>query len=112
MTPTSDTNHAVSLSTCANADQAQALARTLLERQLVACVNVVPGVRSYYRWKGAIEEDGEFLLIMKTRIDAISRLKETLLEAHPYDVPAFVVLDVKDGSADYLGWIDENVNGS
>ena len=102
----------VALTTCANPEQAEALARTLVERRLVACVNVVSGVRSFYRWRGKIEEDAEQLLIMKTRRDMAARLEQALLAEHPYDVPEFVVLPIEEGSTDYLAWIDSNVSGS
>jgi periplasmic divalent cation tolerance protein len=101
--------HVVALTTCANEEQAQALARVLVESRLAACVNVVSGVQSFYRWKGKVEQDAEFLLIVKTRRDMASKLKQILLKQHPYDVPEFLVLPIEDGSTDYLKWIDSNV---
>ncbi len=112
MTSPREYEHVVALTTCANPEQAEALARTLVESRLAACVNVVSGVRSFYRWQGKIEADAEQLLIIKTRRDMASKLKQVLLAEHPYDVPELVVLPIEDGSADYLKWIDSNVSGS
>jgi len=85
------------------------LAHALLERRLVACVNVVARVRSFYHWKGVIEEADEQLLLMKTREDCFDALRTAFDELHPYDVPELIALPIQNGSAAYLGWVDENV---
>jgi periplasmic divalent cation tolerance protein len=101
----------VVLSTVATADDAERIARALVERSLAACVNIVPGVVSIYRWKGAVQRDGELLLVVKTRAEALPALKEALTELHPYDVPEALALEVKDGLAPYLAWLDDAVGG-
>ncbi len=90
-------------------DQALAIAEALVERELVACVNIVAGVRSVYRWKGAVEHDEESLLVIKTTREAVAALDDALAELHPYDTFELVALDVGGGSADYLAWIGESV---
>ena len=88
----------------ADADAVE-LARTLVEQRLVACVNVVGGVTSIYRWKEGVEQDEEQLLLIKTTTDMLEALKARLRELHPYELPEFVVIQVSGGSEAYLGWL-------
>jgi len=85
------------------------IARTLVEERLAACVNLVPGVRSIYRWEGAVEEAAEVLLVVKTRADRGRALADRVRELHPYDVPEVLTLPVAGGSADYLAWVQAEV---
>lgn len=101
--------HVVVLSTVGTAEDAARVARALVERRLAACVNVVPAVRSIYRWKGKVEEDEERLLVIKTRRDRFEALREALVALHPYELPEAVVLTIEAGHAPYLAWIDESV---
>lgn len=106
------TGPVVLLSTVATRDDAERIAQALVERRLAACVNVVPGVVSVYRWKGKVEKEGELLLVIKTRGERLEDLKGALLAGlHPYEVPELVVLPVAGGHAPYLDWIAENVSG-
>ena len=95
----------VVLSTCGSAEEAASIARALVERRLAACVNIVPGVRSVYRWKGAVEEAGEWLLIVKSSQALFERLEEELRRMHSYETPEIVALPVVAGSASYLEWL-------
>jgi periplasmic divalent cation tolerance protein len=97
------------LSTVAKAEDAERIARALVERRLAACVNVVPGLVSVYRWKGAIERDSEQLLVIKTRRDRFLALSEAIVALHPYEVPEIVALPLGAGHAPYLAWLDESV---
>ena len=99
----------IAFTTCDSLESATALARALVDRRLVACVNDVPGVRSIYRWKGEIHEDAELLLVMKTVSDRLPALTAAIQELHSYDVPELVVLPVEAGSEAYLNWIAESV---
>ncbi len=90
-------------------DQARPIADALVERELVACVNIVARVQSVYRWQGAVEHDDEALLVIKTTRPAIASLDAALRELHPYETFELVALDVAGGSADYLAWIDGSV---
>jgi periplasmic divalent cation tolerance protein len=84
------------------------LARDLVERRLAACVNVIEKIRSIYRWKGAIEEDAEQLLIIKTVEDNVEPLRQTLFARHPYEIPEFVVLRIDQLSDAYRAWLIES----
>jgi periplasmic divalent cation tolerance protein len=86
-------------------DQAEALARTLVEERLCACVNLVPGVRSIYRWQGEVQADAETLCVVKTERAAFERLRARVVALHPYDVPEVVALPVELGHAPYLAWL-------
>jgi len=99
----------VALSTVGSAEDADRLARALVERRLAACVNVVPGVVSHYRWKGELQRDEERLLVIKTRAERIEALREALRELHPYELPELVAFEISEGSPEYLKWLDEGV---
>jgi periplasmic divalent cation tolerance protein len=81
------------------------LARALVTERLAACVNIVPGVRSIYRWEGAVEESAEVLLLAKTTPEQREALEARLRELHPYECPELLVLDVRSGIEEYLGWV-------
>lgn len=95
----------VVLCTAPSEEVAVNIARALLEERLVACVNLVPGVRSLYRWQGKLEDERELLLVIKTRASLYARLEPRLRELHPYEVCEVVRLGVEAGSAPYLAWI-------
>ncbi len=98
----------VVLSTVERAEDAERIARELVERGLAACVNVVPGLVSIYRWKGELERAEERLLLIKTRAERFEALREALVALHPYDVPEVLALPIAEGHAPYLAWLDEN----
>ena len=85
--------------------EAHALARRLVEDGVAACVNLVPGLRSVYRWQGALRDDPESLLLVKTSPDGLPALLEALHEQHPYEVPEVLVLAPESGAAPYLAWL-------
>jgi periplasmic divalent cation tolerance protein len=95
----------VVLCTVPSSAVAEQIAHALLDERLVACVNVIPGVRSLYRWEGAIEEAQEQLLVMKTARDRYAALEARIRQLHPYEVCEVIALDVTSGSAPYLAWV-------
>ena len=96
---------AVVVLTTVGADfDAAGLGRSLVEQRVAACVNIVPAVRSIYRWKDAIEDDGEQLLIIKTTEEKVDALREALFAQHPYEVPELVVLPAAVQGA-YAEWL-------
>ncbi len=102
----------VALSTVATAEDAERIARALVEGRLAACVNVVPRVVSVYRWKGEVSRDQELLLLIKTRRERLDAVREALVALHPYELPELVALPVEAGHEPYLAWIDESVSPS
>ena len=101
-----ETNVRIVLTTAPNAEVGALIARALVEERLAACVNVIPGVRSIYRWEGEIQDDPEVVLIIKTRADRCEALAARIKDLHPYDVPEVLVLPAVGGSAAYLSWIE------
>ena len=100
------TDKIVVLTTCESLDQARTLARALLEQRLAACVNIVPGATSIYRWKGAIEEAPEVLLAIKSRRDLFPQLQAAIAHLHTYEIPEAIALPIIAGSDAYLHWLD------
>ena len=100
----------VVLTTAPDADVARSLATRVVEERLAACANVVPGVTSIYRWEGAVQEDSEVLVILKTTPAGYGHLRDRIAELHPYEVPEILVLDTPEGSADYMRWVADEVS--
>jgi periplasmic divalent cation tolerance protein len=88
---------------------AREIARAIVERELAACVNVVPLVQSIYRWEGKIQADDEALLVVKTTHAAVSKLEALLDTLHPYETFELLALEVVAGAQGYLGWIGDSV---
>ena len=99
----------VALSTVASAEDAERIARSLVEKGVAACVNVVPGVVSFYRWKGKLERDAEVLLVVKTTHERFEDLKAALLAEHPYELPELVALTIAAAHQPYLDWLSAGV---
>ncbi|HME72470.1 MAG TPA: divalent-cation tolerance protein CutA [Myxococcota bacterium] len=95
----------VVLVTAPDAEVGARLARVVVEERLAACVNLVPGVRSIYRWAGAVQEDDEVLLVIKTREDRVAALSRRVHELHPYELPELIAVGVLGGSERYLEWL-------
>lgn len=96
--------------TCGNVREAQRIAETLVEERLAACVNIhQAAVRSVYRWKGKVEQEREFLLVIKTTSRLFSRIERRVRELHSYETPQIVALPIVAGSRPYLAWIGESV---
>jgi periplasmic divalent cation tolerance protein len=99
----------VVFSTFPSADKAAEVARTLVEERLAACANLVPAVRSIYRWEGKLCDDSEVLAVVKTTSERAEALMARLAELHPYEVPEMLALPVTAGSAPYLAWVAREV---
>ena len=96
-------------STFPSLECARQIGTLLVDSQLIACINLIPGVESIYRWKGEVTKDSEVLGIMKTSELALPILQQTLVREHPYEVPEFVVMCPDSGLQAYLDWIEESV---
>jgi len=103
------TDKIVVLSTCAGEAEAERLARLLLDQRLAACVSIVPRLRSFYRWKGAVESSDECLLLIKSSRPLFAELRLAIEKAHSYEVPEVLALPVVEGAAPYLDWLTGNL---
>ena len=103
------TDKIVVLTTCGSAEEADRLARHLVERRLAACVQITPGVRSFYHWQGVLTVEDEFRLTIKSRRDLFSDLCAELQKMHSYEVPQILALPVVDGEDGYLQWMDKEL---
>jgi periplasmic divalent cation tolerance protein len=103
--PDDDSDARVVLTTVANPEEAERLARTLVEERLAACATLVPNVRSIYRWQGKVEDSTETMLLIKTGVEQLASLEARILTLHSYETPEFLVLGVDAGSAGYINWL-------
>jgi periplasmic divalent cation tolerance protein len=103
------TEHKLVLTTAGSKEEARRIARTLVERRLAACVNVIPQIESVYRWQGNIEEAEEWLLLIKTTGAAFERVRDAIRELHSYDLPECICLAIDGGSSAYLEWLQNSV---
>ena len=94
-------------STFPTADKAIEVARILVQEGLVACVNVLPQVRSIYRWQGNVNDDQEVLAVIKTTRDRFEAMRDRLVGLHPYEVAEVIALPVEAGHLPYLSWVAE-----
>lgn len=98
--------------TCPDMDVAQNIADDLIEKQHAACVNIIPGMVSTYRWEGKISRDQEVVLIIKTVARLVEQVVNDVRDKHPYDVPAILVLPIETGNPQFLSWVDAEVRTS
>lgn len=105
--------HAIGIvTTVGNEEQANLIARELVARRLAACVNILPGVRSVYRWQGKIWSDNEFMLVIKTQSSEFEEVTETIRELHTYELPEILAFNVSQGEQSFLDWIARCVDKS
>ena len=97
------------LSTASSHEEARKIARTLVEARLAACAQVVGPMQSLYRWKGEVEEADEFLVLIKTTVTCLARLRSELQKLHSYEIPECIEIPVESGLPAYMNWIDQNV---
>jgi periplasmic divalent cation tolerance protein len=95
--------------TCGNLKEAEQLAKSLVEKRLAACVNLLPGVSSWYWWENKVTQDQEILLVMKSSRPRFAELEKEVLRLHSYGVPEIIALPVVEGSANYLNWIESSL---
>jgi periplasmic divalent cation tolerance protein len=107
--PETNTFVRIVLTTAGTPEEAERLARVLVEERLAACATLLPAVRSIYRWQGRIEDATETMLLIKTGAEQLPALEARLAALHSYETPEFLVLAVEQGSSKYLGWLGENL---
>jgi periplasmic divalent cation tolerance protein len=102
----------VVLVTASSQEEADRIAQTLVVEMLAACINIIPGITSVYRWEEEVQRDQEWLLVVKTQRDVLDGLTRRVKALHSYDVPEVIALPVVGGSHDYLRWLDRQVHGA
>jgi periplasmic divalent cation tolerance protein len=107
--PGSDSGFAIVLTTAGSDEEAARIAAALVERRLAACVNVVPGVVSHYRWQGKICRDDERLLLIKTAERLFPEVRRAIRELHSYELPEAVMLRIGEGDPEYLAWLADGI---
>jgi len=104
------TDKIVVLSTCSDETEAARIARNLVEARLAACVQVLPPMKSVYRWQGAIEHASEVMLLAKTSRDLFDRVRQAIAASHSYSEPEIIAIPIIDGAPGYLGWMDRELD--
>jgi periplasmic divalent cation tolerance protein len=104
-----DRHYLIIYCTCPDQVVAERIATALVSERLAACVNIVPGITSIYRWQGDVHSDPELLLIIKARGDVYPALEARIRTLHAYDVPEIIALPIQQGSGDYLAWLDASL---
>jgi periplasmic divalent cation tolerance protein len=102
-----DKDYRLVLCTCPDQETAESIGERLVDDCLAACVSLVPGLVSIYRWQGEVQRDAEVLLLIKTTADRFEDLTTTLRQLHPYDVPEIIAVPVCAGLPDYLNWLSQ-----
>lgn len=97
----------ICLTTCPDRATADRIATALVDERLAACVNILPGIHSTYRWQGEVVRDDELLLLIKTTRDRLEALRARLPEIHPYELPELLAVEPADGLPAYLDWVRE-----
>jgi periplasmic divalent cation tolerance protein len=103
------TDNLIVFVTCVNPTQAESIARAVVEEKLAACVNVLPGVRSWYVWEEKLTSSDEVLLLIKTTMGRFRQLRDRVCDLHSYEVPEIVGIGIEDGLPAYLSWIQRSV---
>jgi periplasmic divalent cation tolerance protein len=97
------------LTTCGSREVADRIAAVLVEERLAACVNVLPGITSTYRWQEKIETDDEVLMLIKTAKPELSAIEATIRTLSGYELPELIAVEIAGGSADYLRWVETSI---
>ena len=108
--PTMQSDTLLVMTTCPDAEHAETLAVHLIERQLAACINQLPGIRSVYRWEGELKSGSEVMLMIKTPADKWPALEAAIKAEHPYELPEIIAVPVTAGLPAYLNWISESTS--
>jgi len=103
------TDKRIVLTTAGSQQEAQKIAEALVEQRLAACVNIISGIHSVYRWQAKVEQADEWLLLIKTTESASAPVRDAITKLHSYEVPECIVLSIEDGTPAYLDWIGDSV---
>lgn len=103
-----ETKYLMVITTCPDMPEAEKIASELIDNSLAACVQVVPGVKSFFRWLGKVENETEYLVLIKTAADKYTEIENLINNLHSYELPEIIAVPVTAGLRDYLTWIDDN----
>ena len=103
-------SHCIALTNCPNMTVAETLASALVDNSLAACVNILPGVTSIYKWEGERVKEQECTLLIKTREDIYPALEAFIQAQHPYELPEIIAVPIRMGSNGYLSWLDQQLD--
>jgi periplasmic divalent cation tolerance protein len=103
-----EVEHLLVLTTCPGSITAKQIAQDLVANDVAACVNIVPGLTSYFKWSNKVESDEELLLLIKTTSERLPAIKKKIKSLHPYELPEIIAVSIKDGLKEYLRWIEES----
>lgn len=107
-----DVKHILVLSTCPGTISAKKIAQDLVTEKLAACVNIIPGIQSYFSWVGKVDSANECMLVIKTTLDVYSLLEKRIKKLHPHELPEIIAVPIETGLSGYLDWITKNSNKS
>jgi periplasmic divalent cation tolerance protein len=107
-----EVKHILVLSTCPGSISAKKIARDLINEKLAACVNIIPGVQSFFTWVGKVDSANEHMLVIKTTLDLYDAVEKRLKKQHPYELPEIIAVPIHTGLAGYLDWISTNTKKS
>ncbi len=102
------TNYIIILCNTNSKDSAETIATYLIKESLAACVNIIPKITSIYKWQNKIENDEEYLMLIKTKKELFDKVKEKIQILHPYEVPEIISIDISNGNSEYLKWLNNN----
>jgi periplasmic divalent cation tolerance protein len=103
-----DAKHILVISTCPGSISAKKIAQDLVTEKLAACVNIIPGVQSYFSWVGKVDTANEYMLIIKTTDDVYDALEKRIVKLHPYELPEIIAVSIEAGFSAYLDWVSKN----
>jgi len=103
-----DVKHMLVLTTCPGSISAKKIAQELVTEKLAACVNIVPGVQSFFSWVGKVDTANEYMLVIKTTLNSYEALETHIKKIHPYELPEIIAVPIQTGLAGYLDWITKN----
>lgn len=101
-------NYIIILCNTNSKDSAETIATYLIKESLAACVNIIPKITSIYKWQNKIENDEEYLMLIKTKKELFDKVKEKIQILHPYEVPEIISIDISNGNSEYLKWLNNN----
>lgn len=103
-----DVRHILVITTCPGSISAKKIAQELVTEKLAACVNVVPGIQSFFSWVGKVDSANEHMLVIKSTLDNYSKLEKRIKKIHPYELPEIIAVPIETGLTGYLDWITKN----